>query len=390
MGPPFTGHFRVSVDTPRGIQPFAPSAPMVKPFAPVTSQPPAQSLPTHAAASKNIYEKLQLKTEPAAETNGNHEPAKDVKEEQKPLTCTTCGVDCTKSRYHSSKHPLIDLCPNCYLDGRFPSTMFSGDFLRLEAAKSETASKEEWTDQETLLLLEGIEMYDEDWGRVADHVGTRSRDQCILKFLQLPIEDPYLPEIKKEKTANGTQHNGTVSDLGPLQYHRVPFSPVDNPILTLTSFLASVVPAEAASEAAKAAIAQLSKKDGNLSNLEQAGATALGSAAAKAHVLSGAETTELNKLLQGLMQVQLKKMELKLSHFQDLESMLEQERSTLERERQQFYLDRLAFRKTIITASAVQGGNALGDYVNFDGDMLMAGTHEFPREEAQAEFKTIG
>ncbi len=52
----------------------------------------------------------------------------------------------------------------------------------------------EWTDQETLLLLEGLEMYKDDWNRVCEHVGSRTQDECILQFLRLPIEDPYLDD----------------------------------------------------------------------------------------------------------------------------------------------------------------------------------------------------
>ncbi|XP_036355125.1 SWI/SNF complex subunit SMARCC1-like [Octopus sinensis] len=49
-----------------------------------------------------------------------------------------------------------------------------------------------WTDQETLLLLEGIEKYRDDWHRVSAHVGSRTHDDCILHFLRLPVEDPFL------------------------------------------------------------------------------------------------------------------------------------------------------------------------------------------------------
>ena len=37
-------------------------------------------------------------------------------------------------------------------------------------------------------------MYKDDWNKVSDHVGTRTQDECILNFLRLPIEDPYLEE----------------------------------------------------------------------------------------------------------------------------------------------------------------------------------------------------
>lgn len=52
----------------------------------------------------------------------------------------------------------------------------------------------EWTDQETLLLLEGLEMYKDDWNKVSEHVGSRTQDECIMHFLRLPIEDPFLED----------------------------------------------------------------------------------------------------------------------------------------------------------------------------------------------------
>ena len=35
-------------------------------------------------------------------------------------------------------------------------------------------------------------MYKDHWNKVAEHVGSRTQDECILHFLRLPIEDPYL------------------------------------------------------------------------------------------------------------------------------------------------------------------------------------------------------
>ena len=59
-----------------------------------------------------------------------------------------------------------------------------------------------WTEQETLLLLEALEMYKDDWNKVCEHVGSRTQDECILHFLRLPIEDPFLenPELGKYTT----------------------------------------------------------------------------------------------------------------------------------------------------------------------------------------------
>lgn len=44
------------------------------------------------------------------------------------------------------------------------------------------------------MLLEALELYKDDWNKVCEHVGSRTQDECILHFLRLPIEDPYLED----------------------------------------------------------------------------------------------------------------------------------------------------------------------------------------------------
>lgn len=212
---------------------------------------------TSAKASRQINS-----TEAAALTNGASSEAAaraaDVKHQ-----CDTCGVDCTPVRYHSLKVKDFELCPPCYLDGRFPSTMFSGDFVKLTQApgvngvhhKSGAEADDDWSDQEVLRLLEGVEMYDDDWSEIERHVGSRSAQQCIRKFLQLPIEDPYI---------------ATEGNMGPLRYARVPFEQADNPVMSVVAFLAGVVGPGVAAEAAKTALHELT--DGDKKETEDKGA----------------------------------------------------------------------------------------------------------------------
>nr|XP_061813589.1 SWI/SNF complex subunit SMARCC2-like [Nerophis lumbriciformis] len=112
-------------------------------------------------------------------------------------------------------------------------------------SKSAASSMRDWTEQETLLLLEGLEMYKDDWNKVSEHVGSRTQDECILHFLRLPIEDPYLEE--------------SYSSLGPLAYQPVPFSQAGNPVMSTVAFLASVVDPRVASAAAKSALEEFSR-----------------------------------------------------------------------------------------------------------------------------------
>jgi SWI/SNF related-matrix-associated actin-dependent regulator of chromatin subfamily C len=104
----------------------------------------------------------------------------------------------------------------------------------------------DWDDQETLLLLEAMEMYKDDWNKVADHVGTRTLDECIMRWIQLPIQDPFLEEGE-----------GGSSILGPLAYQPVPFSQAGNPVMSTVAFLQSVVHPQIAAAASKAALGML-------------------------------------------------------------------------------------------------------------------------------------
>ncbi|XP_076865603.1 SWI/SNF complex subunit SMARCC1b isoform X2 [Brachyhypopomus gauderio] len=120
------------------------------------------------------------------------------------------------------------------------------DIYAKKHPKSKGASAgREWTEQETLLLLEALEMYKDDWNKVSEHVGSRTQDECILHFLRLPIEDPYLENSE--------------ASLGPLAYQPVPFSQSGNPVMSTVAFLASVVDPRVASAAAKAALEEFSR-----------------------------------------------------------------------------------------------------------------------------------
>ena len=132
--------------------------------------------------------------------------------------CRSCGQPCRSGHYECLRQRRLRICRDCFEDGRFPDAYYSGDFAHVtqEAGTSPQASSGDassaatqvavstssnvespdvkqrpWTEQQILLLLEGIEMYGETWDRVAAHVG-QPRKACIRQFLQLPIDDPFL------------------------------------------------------------------------------------------------------------------------------------------------------------------------------------------------------
>uniref|UniRef100_A0A8C0LTE0 SWI/SNF related BAF chromatin remodeling complex subunit C2 n=1 Tax=Canis lupus dingo TaxID=286419 RepID=A0A8C0LTE0_CANLU len=316
-------------------------------------------------------------------------------------------------------------------------------------SKAAASATREWTEQETLLLLEALEMYKDDWNKVSEHVGSRTQDECILHFLRLPIEDPYLEDSE--------------ASLGPLAYQPIPFSQSGNPVMSTVAFLASVVDPRVASAAAKSALEEFSKMKeevptalveahvrkveeaakvtgkadpafglessgiagttsdeperigeawqgpGSLSfcqepepsrgppclgsssehemngenrqvdpdkekepkegqeevlkdmvesegerktkverdigegNLSTAAAAALAAAAVKAKHLAAVEERKIKSLVALLVETQMKKLEIKLRHFEELETIMDREREALEYQRQQLLADRQAF-----------------------------------------------
>ena len=109
----------------------------------------------------------------------------------------------------------FDLCSECYNNGKFGSGMCPSDFILMEPADVSSATGGKWTDQETLLLLEALELYKENWNEIAEHVATKTKAQCILHFLQMPIEDSFLDcdDTKDSALRNGEQPTSTNIEL---------------------------------------------------------------------------------------------------------------------------------------------------------------------------------
>lgn len=447
IGPPFTGHFRITADTPRGLQAFQPAPKSQvtpgKPFAP-TERAANVTPPTKADLNleirRNIYDQkgkeitLPKAASTSAENKANGEAGTGestaitaegstkslddvLKEPKKTYNCYSCGVDCTRVRYHSAKSPptsiatketpsptaaakiKYDLCPNCFLEGRMPGSSSSVDFVKLEdSAYSSVPDRDApWTDAETLLLLEGLELFDDNWNSVADHVGTRTREECVLKFLQLEIEDQYL-EAEPAPGTSGSTSSLLLAGAGTgVVSGRTPFTQADNPVMSVVAFLAGLSDPTVAAAAAGKSVEEMKKglqsrlekvevkantptregtadkekgkaKEGDSEDaMEVDSATAstalvrktesahtnplitipLAATAARASALASHEERTMTTLVSQAVNTTLQKFELKLKQFNEMEAVLQAERRELERGRQQLFLDRLAFKKRV-------------------------------------------
>merc|ERR1719273_403072 len=394
MGPPPTSHFHILADTPAGLAPVNP---------PKTAQPSA------ARTLLDLDGKRVDKADP-------------------------------------------DRKPEIGGDFGLKTDIYDRRNAALKRANAATASRD-WTQQETLLLLEALEMYKDDWNKVCEHVGSRTQDECILHFLRLPIEDPYL-----EDPENGG------GALGPLAYQPIPFSSSGNPIMSTVAFLASVVDPRVASSAAKAAMEEFAKikdevpsaiMDAHMKNVKEAvengadngdevgleksgiagtekegeeedkkdedkekmetdekkevkkeegdegedkkakekekgeekklekkaeevvkkpetakdrlikdgqlqgaASAALASAAVKAKHLAAVEERKIKSLVALLVETQMKKLEIKLRHFEELETIMDREREALDHQRQQLIQERQQFHLEQLRAAEFRARSA--------------------------------
>lgn len=92
--------------------------------------------------------------------------------------------------------------------------MSKADFILMESAEVPGSGGSNWTDQETLLLLEALEIFKgKEWGEIAEHVATKTKEQCMLYFLQMPISELFLDgEDFNETPQKITEQD---SEIGP-------------------------------------------------------------------------------------------------------------------------------------------------------------------------------
>lgn len=418
VGPPFTGHFKIICDTPRGLQPWQPSA---DPVVLEGKRNGDTDRKAHAAATskadlnleigRNIYEanakgtpiaKVENKTNgetPATNGVSGTEDAAAVAVAK--VNCHQCGSDCTRVYFHSTQADAgskakYHVCPLCFTEGRLPANHTSSMYTKIENPAYEGGIDRDapWSDAEILRLLEGLERFDEDWTEIADHVGTRTREECVLQFLQLDIEEKYLGSEAPVNAPTG------LSMLGS-QHGQLPFSSVDNPVMSVVGFLASLAnPASTAAAAHKSADELKRSLQKQLQGKEQSeeangqddrdrgeddedeptkaysmdmdmrqetttttrkvattttettttskttlASVPLASIGARAAAFASHEEREMTRLVSAAANVTLQKLELKLKLFNEMESALRAERRELERGRQQLFLDRLAFKR---------------------------------------------
>ncbi|CAO3629319.1 unnamed protein product [Cunninghamella blakesleeana] len=303
------------------------------------------------------------------------------KSESTSITCTTCKTENLKIWYKHYQKKDIYLCESCLLDGKYSIELNSSEFIKELIVDDNKETP--WTEEEKKLLLEGLDKYHDDWNKISDHVKTRTRDQCILYYLQLPTENPYT--------------NTKLSDLGMLQLDRSDFPPPSsssndiNTIFATVTFLASTVKPEVAAAAATASdckpihyqslknissSSSPSEKNTDKENKDTAEVTSSSSSSSSTSLPSSKET-ELRDTLYQLIRNKMEHFKIKITQYEEKESLLEEERRKLEKERFQLSQDQIhlqetlqSIRQEIIKQGGDQQENNLESNDNYDDNKM--------------------
>ncbi|XP_022733546.1 transcriptional adapter ADA2a-like isoform X2 [Durio zibethinus] len=109
--------------------------------------------------------------------------------------CNYCNKDLSGMvRIKCAVCPDFDLCVECFSVGAEVSPHKSNHPYRVMDNLSFPLICPEWNADEEILLLEGIEMYGfGNWTEVAEHVGTKSKSQCIDHYNAIYMNSPCFP-----------------------------------------------------------------------------------------------------------------------------------------------------------------------------------------------------
>ena len=117
------------------------------------------------------------------------------------------------------------LCARCYVRGNFRVGLSNADFRRVEISDE---AKADWSEKETLLLLEATMHYGDDWKKVAQHVGGRTEKDCVAHFVKLPFGEEYLGHPLFDDAESGFENNKRV--------RLTPLADASNPIMAQVCF----------------------------------------------------------------------------------------------------------------------------------------------------------
>lgn len=266
------------------------------------------------------------------------------------------------------------------------------------SAKKQKLSEDDWSPRELANLLMGIRKHKNDWYQIANIVGNnRTPQECILKFLKMPIEDNFNKLSDK--------------DMGILKFaSNFPVMSADNPVISNLIFMTNLVDSDvvkaASANASKVIDEELYKRveevygnepvkstekdevksetgkpetkedssasNGNgespkakrdevdseikkefennsLSDLPGEAATAVfGSVGARSHLFANYEEREMLRITTTILNQELNKIGVKMKKIDELEKIYQREKQNLAQQQSEIFIDRLALTSSTV------------------------------------------
>lgn len=323
------------------------------------------STPQSTSTAGSLFEISQASQSSNVESDVKSPSSLDIflKSEAPVIFCKSCQGECssaaTSTAYYHYPLGKINLCVACYINGKYSPELSSTDFIKIDPSIFTTSNNSnnnnisEWTDEDLLKLTEAIEKYSDSgvnmaannvWDAISENVG-KSREACLLQFLKLPTTELL-------SSSSGAEGSSSFFGLAAgSSFTTFPFSQSENPVLSVLAFLAGHVHPRVAAVASQAALAELSKIEGQENvNMQQVAAVAIACASAHAQDLATAESNRITYWRDLLIETQLKKLQLKIESLEELERTVEEERKEIEKQRLQIFMERFNLRKLLLQA----------------------------------------
>lgn len=141
-------------------------------------------------------------------------------------------------QFHGVGQADLILCARCFVRGNYQLGLNSGDFKRVDISEE---TKTNWTEKETLHLLEAVLQFGDDWKKVAEHIGGRSEKECVARFIKLPFGEQFMgpsdvDEVDRyypKKDQLNAETGVDISDVSPPTKQRclTPLADASNPIM---------------------------------------------------------------------------------------------------------------------------------------------------------------
>ncbi|XP_026190758.1 SWI/SNF complex subunit SWI3C [Cyclospora cayetanensis] len=363
----------------------------------------------------SLYEKLQQQGEAAAAAAGAAAETSAAPQGEGPWRCVACGKICLYSYYVLRPGGTAGVslgvmdncvwCLRCHADGRYPHVLTARNFVKVDLLIAGSAADgSDWQLDETERLIEAIELHKDDWAEVAEHVGGgRTPQQCVERFIRLPTQEPFLDASKQ--VVSGTEKTPFSSFSNPLLSLLALLSSVVHPSVAAAAAHAALqkavelsTPANslqhpkqeqpasgnsntAGASAAAAASAPATSAGGDAAAnavkqeprsaaaddsssskelliaeeaLQVAAATALAAGAASAAEMLQVEKQNVGALLQSLVELQIRRVSLKLKKLHALEDAVTRSKQQVENKLSQLFSEHADL------AAELEGARCLG------------------------------